>query len=132
MNSCFVCTRCNVMRCICVAVVTLGRILFDKNDFDEAVVHLESGLSILREELPTSHFTAKGTNILHWCCYLYLCLNHTFTIVLIAGLYYLARIEMERNQLIDAQRHATQCLRLRQEIFLKDDSNIICGRKVSH
>ena len=120
------------MMCICVALVTLGGILFYKNDFDEAVVHLESGLSILREELPSSPFTATGTNVLHWRCYLYLCLIHTFTIVLTAGLYYLAFIEMERNQLVEAQRHATQCLRLRQEIFLKDDNAIICGMRISH
>ena len=53
------------MICICVAVVTLGGFLFYKNDFDEAVVHLESGLSILREELPSSPFIANGTNVLH-------------------------------------------------------------------
>ncbi|XP_062503842.1 nephrocystin-3-like [Corticium candelabrum] len=92
---------------IAESLVTLGGILFYKNDFDEAVVHLESGLSILREELPSSPFTATG-------------------------LYYLAFIEMERNQLVEAQRHATQCLRLRQEIFLKDDNAIICAQELVH
>ena len=54
-----------------VALVMLGRILFYKKDFDEAVVHLESGLSILREELASSPCTANGTNVLHWCCHFF-------------------------------------------------------------
>ena len=120
------------MMCICVAVVTLGGFLFYKNDFDEAVVHLESGLSILREELPSSPFIANGTNVLHWCCYLYLCLNHTFIIVLTAGLYYLACIAMEREQYLDAQRHATQCLHLSQDIYPQERNEIISGIRVSH
>ena len=120
------------MMCICVAVLTLGCILFDKKDFDKAVVHLESGLSILQKELPSSAFTAGGTNALHWCCYLCLCLIQAFIIVLTAGLYYLAYIAMERNQLVEAQRHVTQCLRLRQEIYPKEHNYIICGIKVSH
>ena len=53
------------MMCICVALVTLGGILRSKGDFDEAVVHIESGLSILQEKLPTSPFIADGRNGLH-------------------------------------------------------------------
>ena len=120
------------MMCICVALVKLGGFLFHRKDFDEAVVHLKSGLSILREELPSSSFTADGTNVLHWRCYLYLCLNHTFIIVLTAGLYYLARIAMERNQLPDALRHATQCLHLRQDIYPQQHKKIFGGMRVSH
>ena len=51
--------------CICVALVMLGSILCSKGDFDEAVVHIESGLSMLQEILPTSVFTANGRNGLH-------------------------------------------------------------------
>ena len=51
--------------CICVALVSLGGILRSKRDFDEAVVHIESGLSILRQTLPTSPFIADGRNGLH-------------------------------------------------------------------
>ena len=51
--------------CICVALVTLGAILCGKGDFDEAVVYIASGLSILQETVPTSLFTADGRNGLH-------------------------------------------------------------------
>ena len=51
--------------CICIAIVTLGGILCDKGDFDAAVVHIVSGLSILQEKLPTSPFIATGRNGLH-------------------------------------------------------------------
>ena len=120
------------MMCVCVALLSLGSILFDKKDYDEAVVYLESGLSILREELPSSPFTAVGTNVLNWRCYLYLCLNHTFINVLTAGLYYLACIEMERNQFVQAHLHATQCLSVRKDIYPKEHNLIICGMEVSH
>ena len=49
----------------CVALVSLGGILLSKRDFDEAVVHIESGLSTLRQTLPTSPFIADGRNGLH-------------------------------------------------------------------
>ncbi|XP_062504851.1 uncharacterized protein LOC134181601 [Corticium candelabrum] len=92
---------------IAQSVVTLGGFLFYKNDFDEAVVHLESGLSILREELPSSPFIANG-------------------------LYYLACIAMERDQYLDAQRHATQCLHLSQDIYPQEHNEIISAQELVH
>ena len=53
------------MICICVALVMLGHILRSKENFDEAVVHIEAGLSILRKTLPTSPLIADGRNGLH-------------------------------------------------------------------
>lgn len=56
-----------------IALVALGSILCMKGDFNEAVAHLQSGMSILRETLPSSPFIAEGTNALHCCSYLYFC-----------------------------------------------------------
>ena len=49
---------------VCVALVNLGRILCDKGDFRNALVHVESGLAILQKKDPTSSLTAHGMNVI--------------------------------------------------------------------
>ena len=63
-------------------------------------------------------------------CYWYLYLNQTIIIVLTAGLYHLAFIEMKRNQLVEAHGHATGCLRIRQQIFSNKHRKIVEGKRV--
>ena len=50
--------------------------------------------------------------------------------VLTAGLYYLAFIEMKRKQLVEAREHASQCLRLRQQIYPRKHRIIVGGMEV--
>ncbi|XP_062504514.1 uncharacterized protein LOC134181283 [Corticium candelabrum] len=92
---------------VAIALVSLGHILLDKGDFNEAVVHLESGVSILREKLPNSHFTATG-------------------------LYDLAFAALKRNQLTEAYNHATQSLRLHQYIYPNNHKYIVYAQELLH
>ena len=50
--------------------------------------------------------------------------------VLTAGLYYLAFIEMKRKQLVEARDHASQCLRLHQQIYPRKHGKIVAGMEV--
>jgi tetratricopeptide (TPR) repeat protein len=71
------------------SLVVLGSILCKNGNFRNAFEHLQSGLSILRETIPSSHFTADG-------------------------LYWLGRTAMKLHQWAEAQQHVAECVRLCQ------------------
>jgi tetratricopeptide (TPR) repeat protein len=70
----------------------LGCILCKKGDFRNALEHLQSGLSILRETIPSNNFTE-------------------------GGLYSLGQTAMGLDQCAEAQQHVAECVRLCQAVY---------------